>query len=313
LNLIGKSKTICIVGHVRPDGDAVGSALALRSALLKMGKDVDVCFDSEVPKQFSYLEGFDKIKTLRLEDGNHDLLIVVDVNTADRLGAFEDYLDTCKKILCFDHHLGFAIFADVALSNPKAASCGEIIYDFFHANKIEITKPIADALYTAIATDTGCFLYPSTSPSTHLIAAELMKLGADYELVNYNNFRVFDRRLIVGLKQVLHNLRFYYDGRVALSYLKKKRSRGYKYDDEERHRFKQFASDVRGVLVSAFLTLEDGEGYRVSLRSHGNYNVEPVARSFGGGGHKNASGFVIKGRYRKVVKKIIAALGNVVR
>jgi len=301
--LITNAKTVAIVGHVRPDGDCVGCGLALNIALTQMGKDVKVFFDGEIPTQFSYMEGFDKIQTQMPVAGTmFDLLIIIDMSTADRMGAFQPIMGMAKKILCFDHHIGFDIKSDVAISDATRASCGEILYEFFIANKMQITRQIAEALYTSVSTDTGCFLYPSTSANTHFVAAELMKIGVDSEMIHYINFRVYDRHLIKGLKQILRNLRFRCGGQISFTRIKD----GSTYDAPERHKFKQYISDIKGVRVSILLSQDARHSYHVSLRSHGNVNVEIPAKHFGGGGHKNASGFTINGKYKKVVKQILA-------
>jgi phosphoesterase RecJ-like protein len=296
--LIRHAKTIAIVGHVRPDGDAIGSALAL-----SYYKKADVFFDGGLSNQFDYLDGFKDIKTRLAEmKPSYDLLIIVDLNQLERLGLFQALIKRADKILCFDHHIGFNLNCEVAVADDSYASCGEIIFEVFKSQKIKITKQIANALYTAISTDTGRFLYPSTTPKTHLIAAALVEHGANTELINYRNFRVFDMKLIVGLKQIIRNLKFYKRGQISISLLKK----GNRYDEAERTKFKSYVSDIRGVRVGVIITQEFGNTFQVSLRSHGDLDVEIPARALGGGGHKNAAGFTISGKYRKVVKRIIA-------
>ncbi|MDR0462045.1 MAG: bifunctional oligoribonuclease/PAP phosphatase NrnA [Christensenellaceae bacterium] len=300
--LIKVAKSIAIVGHVRPDGDCIGSAIALC-----LYKNADMYFDGEVPAQFDYLEHYKDIKTKLDSDKMYDLLIVVDTNTVDRLGVFQALLNRAQKVLCFDHHLGFNIKCDVVISDAKQASCGEILYDFFVDQKIKITKSMADALYTSISTDTGRFLYPSTTSHTHTVAAALFSAGANTDYINYTNFRVFDMKLIAGLKQILRNIRFFNNKQIALSRLKG----AHKYDEAERTKFKQYVSDIRGVRASVIISQESRNRFVVSLRSHGNVNVEVPARALGGGGHKNAAGFSIQGKYKKVVKRIIAEVEKV--
>lgn len=304
-DLINKSQTIAIVGHIRPDGDCVGSALALNSVLEEMGKTVSIFFDDEIPKQFDYLEGFEKIQNdaLSVDEVVYDLLIIVDLNSADRLGRFGFLRERCNKVICFDHHIGFNIEdVDVVVSRTDYASCGEIIYKFFVANNIKMNKQIADALYTSVSTDTGCFLYPATTSSSHIIAAELMNLGCDFEKINYLNFQVYDPVIIKGLRQILRHLRLRCGGQLSYSRLRN----GKMFDAGARHKLKQYITDIKGVRVSILILQEGRRYYHVSLRSHGDVNVGIPAKHFGGGGHKNASGFTISGKYKKVVKQIVA-------
>ena len=302
-DLIKSSRKIAVIGHVRPDGDAIGSALALRMAFDGDFQQVTVYMPGDLPKQLNYLYGFDEIQTELPPQGTHyDLLIVCDMSTSDRMADLEPLMSMCENIIVFDHHIGLTINADLVISRPTASATGEIIFEFLLSNDVKITKPIADALYTAISTDTGCFLFPSTTPQTHRIAAELMQAGAEIGAINYVNFRVFNKRLLIGLQQILRTLKFKKNGQISLGYLKNKN----KYTPEERDKFKNYVADVKGVRISIFVTREARHLFAVSLRSHGDVHVENVAKRFGGGGHKNASGCTIGGRYKHVVKRLVA-------
>ena len=311
--MVKKAKNIGVIGHIRPDGDCIGSALAVKLAFEGKEREVDVYADGTLPRQFAYLKGYDQIITEEPREYKlYDMLILVDVNTVDRLGKFETMIKQAGAIACIDHHLGFAIPGiDVVFSNTESASAGEIVFDIFKNIKIEITPAIADALYTAVSTDTGCFLYPSTRPQSHFVAAELLKAGANMEMINYQNFRVFDRRLLSVMEQILRTMRLYCNETFAVALLKKVSYKGYIFDGEERHKFKQFVSDIKGVRASAFITKEGSE-YNVSLRSHGDLNVETVARKFGGGGHKNAAGFTVKCRYGALVRQLATEMGKLI-
>jgi phosphoesterase RecJ-like protein len=304
--IMKSAKTVNIVGHMNPDGDTIGCAIALKSVLCDMGKTVNVFFDCKVlPRQFHYLDGYKGVINSGFAE-KADLLIIVDLNVLDRMGVFECLYGQSDKVILIDHHIAAEFpAANVCISNKDAASCGEIVYEFFKSNNIKITPQIANALYTAVATDTGCFLYPSTTGDTHNITAELLKCGADLELVNYNNFRVYDRHLIIGIKTILKHMRFYCNGRVGISGLKREKYRGYTFDAEERDKFKKYIADVRGVVASAFFH-RDGAIWRCSLRSHGDINIEPIAKYFNGGGHKHAAGFSIKGSYANIVRQTVA-------
>ena len=309
--LVKAAKTIAIAGHIQPDGDCIGSAIALKIAFEKLGKTVDVFFDAGVSgmsKQFSYLHGYEQIHTLTdAVKENYDLFFIVDLNTVDRLGCFEHLIDNAKKTICVDHHVGFNLKnIDVVISDPMRAASGEMIYEFFKTNNIKITREIADALWTSISTDTGCFLYPSTKPSTHIIAASLIECGADSENINYKLFREYDKRIIKGIREVLHNVKFYAGGKVAIIYLKKKYYLG--YNQEERNRFKHYVSDIKGVKISATIGEDINGVCRVGLRSHDRYNVEEVAKTFGGGGHQHAAGLSIRGGWRRARKLVAAEL-----
>ena len=301
LKLIKQAKKIAIVGHEHADGDCVGSALALAAFIKSIKIPVEVYMEEGASRQFAYLEGYEIIKEIIPKNRKYDLLICVDFNTPDRMGKNEPVMQASKKILCFDHHLGFNVNCNLAISEPKYAACGEIIYEFFKTNNLEITKGISNMLYTSVSTDTGCFLYSNTTDHTHNVAAELIRLGADIEKINYINFRVFDKNLLSGLEQILRDLKFHRDGQISLTHLKNSRE----FDENERHKFKQYVSDIKGVRASIFIEQDEKDVFHVSLRSHGDVNVEIPARIFGGGGHKNASGFTICGNYKSIVRRIL--------
>ena len=324
-DMLREAKSVAITMHVRPDGDSIGTAAALRLSLLRRDKSVDVYCDGEIPEQLFSLQGIDTFivhtppeiqismlgKKTSGEDvipeirSDYDLLIVVDAGEKHRLGVWSNLSDRCTKTLVFDHHLNPTMQADTTVSNPMRASCGEMLFEFFTTYKSKITRQMAEALYTAVSSDTGCFLFPNTTAYTHYTASELMKIGIDVASINYSNFRVYDPKTLGGLMEVLRQLKFISDGRIAITYLDYRLVRRYDFDHDTRHKFQRYASDAQGVKVSIFLTEQERENFNISLRSHGDVNVAAIAKHFGGGGHKNAAGITMKGRYKDVIKQIV--------
>lgn len=302
------AKKVAIVGHIQPDGDALGCALALQMFFVNNKKQADVYFEGIVRKQFNYLKGWENIisDTSALNESlKYDLLIIVDSSSEERLGKFTNLRNYCKKVIVIDHHLDTNIKADFSIVVPSASSVGEILYEIFKSGNEKITPDMANALYTAVSTDTGCFLYPSTTTKTHRIAADLIDMGADIEKINYQNFRIYNYKLVGDVRQVLRDLRFVCNGKIAYVRLKNGRS---SYDQDERHKIQKYVSDAEGVMVSIFVTSDVRNEYHISLRSHGDINVADVAQKFGGGGHKNAAGFIMNGRFKKVIKAILLEL-----
>jgi len=301
--------TVAIVGHIRPDGDSIGSAMAIRYALLQKGKSAaDVFFDDSIPENFFYLPDFEQIKNKHYIDKNkwrdYDLLIIVDSSTEDRIGRCTELRNHAKKVLVIDHHQNTTIEGDMVVVNPNHVAIGAMLYEFFIETTLEITKDIATALYTSMATDTGCFVQANTTSYAHRAAAVLIDKGIDIETINYNNFRLYDRNTIPGLAYALRNMKFFSNGTVGLislpyKIIKKLNLLG------ELNQFKTFASEASGVRVGIIISERKKGTFTVSLRSHGNVNVAKVAEHFGGGGHKNASGFTLKGKYKKVLKDIL--------
>jgi len=213
--LIKKSKTAVIVGHIRPDGDCVGSCIAVQLALQSLGyTQTHIYIDGDVPKIFSYMPQTESIKTEFDLDENakkYDVMVTLDCADEGRLGVFSKLRYYAKKVICIDHHLKTTIEADVMISEPDKASVGVILYQYFISSNIKITKDIATALYTSIASDTGCFLFSSTNPLALRIAADLMEYGIDTETINYNNFRVYEKNSIPVLIHVLQNIKLFSD------------------------------------------------------------------------------------------------------
>ena len=299
------AKTIAIVGHVRPDGDCVGSALALRSHLVELGHETTVFIEGPMPKRLSFLGDIDKVCEDLPDTKELDLLVILDMSSDDRMGKFAALRERAQKVICFDHHIGNQIKADLLIADPAASSCGEILYQFFAMNGVTITRVIAEALYTAISTDTGCFLYPSTTAATHRAAAALMDTGIDIETINYSCFRAHDQKFITDIQKVLGKLKYRRGGEIVFVSLVMKR-----FAESDRDKIKQIVADIRGVRVSIIMARTEKKMFYISLRSHGNVHVEKVARYFGGGGHKNAAGFNVEGRYKSVRKRVLRVVEN---
>ena len=307
--LLNEAQTIAIAMHVRPDGDCIGTAAALRLSLIEQGKDVSVFIDSGPP---SYLDYVDGIQTFIVQesdetvDQSFDLLVIVDTCDKQRIGGSKHLLTSAKKTLMFDHHLNPTMPVDTLVSNPNRSSTGEMMFEYFVKHGVRITGAMAAALYTAISSDTGCFLFPNTTAYSHHAASELLKIGIDLAHINYQNFRVYDPKKLYGLQRVLDNITFINDGRIAVTYLSYYLVQKFKFTNEDRHLFQKFATDASGVQVSLCFTEQEKGTFNVSLRSHGNVNVAQIAGTFGGGGHKNAAGVTMEGRYKYVMRQLVA-------
>jgi len=308
--LLKDAETVAIAGHVRPDGDTIGSSVALRLALLNMGKKaVDIFSDDLIPSTFSYLAGFDQIKDRGYIDNNpwqqYDLLIIVDSSTEDRIGRCTQLRGHVKNVLVIDHHAKTYINGEsVVISNQDHVAVGAILFEFFTDNKIEITRDMASALYTSIATDTGCFVQANTDSFCHLAAAALIDKGIDLEQINYNNFRLYNRRVIPGLAYAMKHIKFLHDGEIAFIHIPYKTIQKFNIGNEL-HVYKKYASEASGVRVGVVVSERKKGEFNISLRSHGDINMAKVAEILGGGGHKNAAGFTVKGKYKKIFKQIL--------
>lgn len=310
--IIKSAKTAAIVGHMRPDGDCVGSCVAMRLALLSIGYDIaDIYIDGAVTSTFDYMAECKNIITKLFDDPEskkYDLMIILDCGDEGRLGVFSGLRAYCKNVICVDHHQNNSVEANVTLVETQYPSVGAILYEYFREYDVKITKDIATALYTSIASDTGCFLFSNTTAQSHRIAADLMEHGINMEEINYYNFRVYDAQNIGILIYVLKNIKLYANKQIAVVCLPYSVIKKLSIDNDFRHRFQKYAEDIEGVRASVCLSERERGVFHVSLRSHGETNVAQVAEHFGGGGHRNAAGFQKNGNYKQLLKEVIDKL-----
>ena len=283
---IKKSKNIAIFSHKSPDPDAIGSALALKSALEKIGKKVGLFCDDEMTGNFGFLMGFEEYNTKNLE--GFDLFISVDVASSQLLGKFEEQFVNFANNIKIDHHASGSEFAKVELVNHESA-CAIVIFELIEALKIKIDSNIATDIYFGICGDTGIFRNNNTDSKTFLVCSELLKLGAEYRKV-YSEF--FDKRTIENLfltSNAILNAIINDDEKYAIMSV----------STEDYEKFGANESESIGNLPNVFLNCgykiaailkQKTDGIHVSFRSKFDFDVSKIAEKFGGGGHKNASG-----------------------
>jgi len=285
--------TFAVVSHVNPDGDAIGSSLALCEALKSMGKKVHMFTDGSIPIHIRFLWDDSFIPDKPLEE--YDVFVALDSGSKDRFSSFDNLFDTAKTTLCIDHHVTNTFnYADINYVEGDASSTGEIMYELIK-NVLEIPMPkrIAEYLYCAIATDCGTFKYSCTSAKTHRVVAELMEAGID---VNYLSNYLFDYKTINQIKlysEGANNLRLYEDGKIALTFV------DYKFLDEIGVTFDDadylvtMPRTVLGCEVGVYLKVKNDNEIKVSYRSNDYVDVSVLAMELGGGGHKKAAGATV--------------------
>ena len=304
--IIKKSKSAALVGHIRPDGDCIGSCIAMKLAL----GHGDIYIDGEIPQTFAYMPDVKNINN-ELTDKKYDLMIIMDCADENRLGKFTELRSNCKTVIAIDHHLNTTTPADLYVTDKTRASTGSILYEFFKSAKIEITHDMAVALYTAIASDTGCFMFSNTKSFEHRAVADLIDIGIDTEKINYHNFRVYQRENLPALIHVLKNIQLFHDGKISVIHLPYKTIKKLNIENDFRHKFQKYGEDMEGVAVSATISEKERGKFHVSIRSHGDVNISTVCEIFGGGGHRNAAGFVAKGKYRDIMDRLLIELKKV--
>lgn len=288
---IDESDSCLVVGHYDPDGDSMGSTLALAAALRELGKDVTAYNQDPVPYICEFLRGSDRVRHELPDDAEFDLTFVLDCSSPDRVGSEFPQRGWGERTVVIDHHRTWdQEFADLYLRDESAAATGELVYDLLEALELDITSDIAECLYCAVMTDTGGFRYSNTSKRTFQVAGELLDAGVDPWRMASHVYESQPLKRIELLREVLETLRLSDCGRLAFIRIPRSIVEGVERPGELTDGFINYGRSVRGVEVSTQLRELEGAGWKVTFRSRGNVDVSKLAERFGGGGHHNAAG-----------------------
>ena len=299
-----KETDVAIFCHIRPDGDTLGSALALSLALTNLGINAQVFCDDVIPSRFFFLNSAKSVKNLL--DKEYSALLAIDCADSSRLGSFYEQFLKHKNTYSIDHHISNTRYAKINYVFDNASNC-ENVLELLIQMQVEINTEIANLLLMGIMTDTGNFKHKNVNSQTLLSASKLVDKGADINAIHYNMFtkQSKERAKLFGL--VMSKIRYFLDGRFGVATVSQKdlEISGAKQDETEG--FIDFLMGVDTVEVGACI-LELGKNkYKISFRSKG-CDVNAVAGVFGGGGHVLASGCQIQGEYEEVVDKICYAV-----
>ena len=291
-----------ISSHSRPDGDSIGSSLAMAFALRAMGKEADVVHSDPAPGPLMQFPGVRDIQVMPQVGNHYDAAIVMECGDLGRTGVAG--LDRFF-LINIDHHPGNVGYGRLNWFNPDAAACGEMVFDLVKALGAPLTPEVAIHVYLAILTDTGSFHYANISPRTFEICKEALEAGVDPVAVARN---VYDSNNMGRLKlfgAVLSAMQIDASGRVAIVYLDHEMARaaGGTYEDTEG--LINLPLTVKEILAIVFFKQIEGDEYRVSMRSKGNIDIGAIAKEFGGGGHRNAAGCTVKGAIDALKKMFI--------
>lgn len=312
LKEIRKAEKIVILTHEQPDGDAIGSSLAMRLALKKVGKDVDVIIP-EHSRLFDFLPGMKEVKT-ESNIKNYDLAISVDCSDLNRLAGGEEYFETANRKIEIDHHGKNSMFGDINFVNPASPACCEVLIGMFEYFGVDITKEIGTCLVTGIITDTGGFRYSGVTAETFEFTAELLRKGVKvsdiYKRVldtkTRSNFEL--NKLIVDRMEILE------DGKVTFTYITCEDEENVNAEPGDHEGLVEIGRDIEGVEVSIFIReLENKTGYKVSLRSNDYVNVSDICALYSGGGHLRAAGCKISGTRDEVKNKLLKEIKKVLK
>jgi phosphoesterase RecJ-like protein len=308
IEALRQSQTVCVVGHIRPDGDCVGSQLGLTLALRNEGKKV-VCWNEDrIPQKYEFLDRDGIIQKPR-KDMTFDCVVATDAASFERLGKVGRCIANRKLLINIDHHESNARYADLNWVSAHEPSAGELIFRLLKIAKWPITKRIADCLFTAVSTDTGSFQYPSTRPGTYHAAGELVRRGADLAKICdevYQSYPLSRARL---LRHVYSHFHLTHQDQIAYFWLKKADFTRTGADSSDSEGLIDHIRAIAPVVVACVFEEMEPEMTRISLRSKSEkVNVNTIAAQFGGGGHPAAAGARIPGKPLSVQRKVIAAV-----
>lgn len=302
LEEINKAEKIVIITHENPDGDAIGSSLAMKLALKQLGKDADVIIP-EFPKTFEFLPGIGEVKKeSNIEE--YDLAIALDCASIKLLNGFAKYFDSAKIKVAIDHHSSNTMFADYNYVDQDAPACAQLLLVVFSYFNINVTKDIGTCILAGIITDTGGFRYEGVTADTFRFVADLCEKGIKVSQVYSQVFASKTRAKFELHRIALNRLEFLEEGKVAFTYVTKADEKQVEAKNGDYDGIVENGRDVEGVEVSVFLR-ETDKGIKVSLRSKNYVNASKVAMMFGGGGHIRAAGCTIQGTIEQAKNQII--------
>ena len=298
-----------LASHVNPEGDAIGSLIAIDSLLRRLGKKTSMVCEDRFPERLLCLPHRDRWKTYETVAGKrrrYDALVVTDCPTLERIGKVKNLLSPETVIFNIDHHISNVHYGKYNYVQPKAAACGEVVYEIFKRFRLPLTKEEAVALYVSLSTDTGSFKYSNTTVHSHRVAAELIQTGINIEQINEELYATYSLNKIQLYSRLLGKVETACSGKVAWVPMSRSDliASGGTYEDTEG--FIDFLKYLKEVRIAFFLSeMANGNEVKVSFRSKDKYDVNQIATVFGGGGHKKASGCTLKMSLSEAVQSIL--------
>jgi phosphoesterase RecJ-like protein len=300
LHHIEQRKRFLLTSHTRPDGDAIGSALACCEILRRLGKDAEVVLHDPVPRIYQPLPFADRVVQADRVNGNYEAAIILECDSIQRtrLEGLEH-----QFLISIDHHLSGRPFAHVNWIDPEATATAEMVFRLGREAGVVLTPEIATCLYTALMTDTGSFMFRGTNEHTFTLARELVLAGADPAQCARNIYFAHSTAKMRLLGSALSNL--HREGPLAWIWITREQMERSQAKEEDCEGIVNYALSIGDVEIAAFFRETPDGRYRVSLRSKGKLNVAAVAEEFGGGGHECASGCSIEGPLSIAVARML--------
>lgn len=289
--VLERSKNIYLASHINPDGDSIGSIMALGLALEQLDKNIKFIKTDTIPNTFNFLPDIDRLQ--KFDNVEADILFILDCGSKDRIGEYKKFIDKSKLVINIDHHLDNNNFGDINLVDAQSSSTGEIVFNVIEGLALNINKDIASYLYTAISMDTGRFMYDKVDHSTHEIVSKLIRQGIDKDEININ---LYQKRSMPATKlfiEGLSSLKTYSEDKIATVKITQDSIKMTNADIDETDGIISFIRDIDTVEVACLLKEINDKEVKLSLRSKRTIDVSSICNVFNGGGHKKAAGCTI--------------------
>lgn len=310
LEEINKAETIVILTHENPDGDAMGTSLALYSALKQMGKKPDIIIPDH-PRNFNFLPGIGEIKR-ETDVEKYDLAIAVDCATIKMMNGFVRYFEDAKVRVSIDHHSTNTMFGDINYVSPDAPACAQILLVVLEYFKVEITQEIGTCILTGIITDTGGFKYSGVTAETFEFVAWLLNKGINVSKIYRKALQIKTKSNFELGRIAADRLEFLEDGKVAYTYITLEDIQRVNAESGDQEGIVETGRDIEGVEVSVFIR-ETEKGCKISMRSNEYVNVSDLCLLLGGGGHTHAAGASMQCTIEQAKEKILMQLKAVLK
>ena len=304
-DILKNDERLFLTSHRDPDGDAIGSLLALGLALMLSGKEVVLFNEGPISNSLACLKGAEKIVSdfNRLEKFN--AFIVLDCGSLERVGKISSHLSAQKPLINIDHHKNNTRFGDLNLVEPDSSSVGEIIYRLIKSAGLPMNLDIAENIYTAIQTDTGSFRYENTTKEAFNIAGEMTALGVSPWKVSRKVFNEYTLKQLGVLESALKTIESYHSGKVGIMVITRKMISEEGSDDFDSEKFLDYTRFLSGVEIGVLIREIGEKCYKFSMRSNDWVDVADLADHFGGGGHRRAAAFIKEGNLETVKQEFL--------
>ncbi len=304
-----KAKTVAIGGHMRPDGDCIGSQMAVAYALTHLGKKVTVINQDEMPEKLAFLDPKQTLSKPSKKHKSYDCVVATDCATYERMGAVCEAISKRNILINIDHHASNSRYGDINWIDSNSASSGELIFHLIKQAKWTINPLIADCLFTAISTDTGSFQYATTRPSTYHAAAELVTKGANLARICEEVYQSYPLSRVKLQKHLYNSFKLITDNQIAYFWIRQTDYKKAGAIPDQSEGLIDHIRDIQGVKVACLFEEIEPEITRISLRSKlPELDVSTIAVSFGGGGHQSAAGARIPGKPITIQRQVLSAV-----